>query len=139
MTSGPAARPCGSCPYRRDVPSGVWAAEEYDKLPPYDQPTWAQPPAVFCCHQQDGRLCAGWVGCHDMQESLGLRIAAANEHLDPDAVDAALDYVSPIALWESGAAAAAHGRAEVETPSTRARRTVEQLKRKRQVTRGVRR
>lgn len=24
--------PCETCPYRRDVPSGVWSADEYRKL-----------------------------------------------------------------------------------------------------------
>lgn len=27
----PRPRPCRSCPYRRDCPSGVWAAETYDR------------------------------------------------------------------------------------------------------------
>lgn len=31
--------PCSACPYRVDVPAGVWAREEYDKLDPYDLPT----------------------------------------------------------------------------------------------------
>jgi hypothetical protein len=31
-----AARPCASCPYRKDVPSGIWAAHEYTKLLAYD-------------------------------------------------------------------------------------------------------
>lgn len=52
----PAKNPCGSCPYRRDVPSGIWSEEEYDKLPQYDLPTGDQPPNVFLCHQQNGRL-----------------------------------------------------------------------------------
>ena len=26
------SQPCSSCPYRKDVPSGVWAHHEYEKL-----------------------------------------------------------------------------------------------------------
>ena len=44
--------PCGSCPYRRDVPSGIWEQHEYDKLPEYDGQTWEQNPALFLCHQR---------------------------------------------------------------------------------------
>ena len=39
----PAKNPCGSCPYRKDVPSGVWAVSEYLKLVEYDRPTGEQP------------------------------------------------------------------------------------------------
>lgn len=128
---GPAVRPCGSCPYRRDVPSGLWAENEYAKLPAYDAPTASQPPAAFFCHQQNGRLCAGWVGCHDMLESLGLRIGASMGQLSIEDVDAAIDYVCPVPLWESGAAAAEHGRREIETPSAKAEREIQKLVRKR--------
>ena len=39
--------PCPSCPFRVGVESGIWAAEEYQKLPAYDLPTPAQPFEVF--------------------------------------------------------------------------------------------
>lgn len=129
-TRGPASAPCGSCPYRRDVPSGVWSEEEYAKLPPYDGPTWEQPPAVFMCHQQDGRICAGWAGCHDMYESMGLRLAVSFGMTEAD-YQATLDYESPTPLFESGAAAAAHGRAEVEAPGEAAGRVIARLLRRR--------
>ncbi|MFD8249718.1 DUF6283 family protein [Nocardia sp. NPDC059691] len=63
----PAADPCRSRPYRRDVPSGIWDASEYDELPRYGEPTYNQPPALWVCHQTDrdhpaSRVCAGWVG-----------------------------------------------------------------------------
>ena len=124
--------PCGSCPYRRDVPSGVWAPEEYDRLPPYDSPNFSkQAMRVFMCHQQDGTLCSGWVGCHDMEESLGLRVAFLNEVITPEQYEEALDYECPVPLFRSGAEAAAHGKAEVETPGVKARRTIDKLERKR--------
>jgi hypothetical protein len=124
----PAPRPCESCPYRRDVPSGVWAPEEYAKLPLYDRPTFEQPPAVFLCHQQDGRVCAGWAGCHDMDESLALRFAAHG--MPADTLDAIRDHVSPVPLWPSGEAAAAHGLAEVDAPGADAERVIAKLVRR---------
>jgi hypothetical protein len=129
---GPARSPCGSCPYRLDVPSGVWAAEEYDKLPPYDGETHEQPPTAFFCHAQNGRLCAGWVGCHDMAHSLGLRLAAAMGLLAGGDVDAALDYESPVPLHASGAAAAEHGKIGIAIPDDEARRAIAKLEARRQ-------
>lgn len=48
--------PCHSCPYRRDVPSGVWATEEYDKLLPYDADTASQPSATVTTSSHCGSL-----------------------------------------------------------------------------------
>jgi hypothetical protein len=132
MTLPPLAAPCGSCPYRRDVPSGVWAPEEYDKLPRFDRETGEQPTSVFLCHQQDGRLCAGWVGCHDMDESLGLRLAVLLGTISGDTHAAALDYSTDVDLFASGAEAAAHGLLEVETPSSRAVRTIQKLRQRKE-------
>jgi hypothetical protein len=117
-------RPCGSCPYRCDVPSGIWHPDEYAKLPRFDAPTQEQPTAVFLCHQQDGRVCAGWAGCHDMAASLGVRIACATGALSGDDVDAVLDFVAPVPLFGSGTEAAAHGLAELEAPGVAARRVM---------------
>lgn len=115
----PAARPCGSCPYRRDVPSGVWAPEEYAKLPAYDRATPFQPPAVFLCHLlgwEGEQVCAGWVGCHDPAHLLALRIAESDGRLTGEEMDEIVDYVSPVPLFESGQEAADHGLADVEAP-----------------------
>lgn len=68
---------CSSCPYRRDVPAGIWHADEYEKLRAYDRDTSEQPMAPFLCHQQDGTLCAGWVAVHGMN-LLGLRVGIAS-------------------------------------------------------------
>ena len=54
---------CASCPYRKDVPSGIWEQSEYDKLPKYDGETWEQAGALFMCHLRDGCLCGGWLAC----------------------------------------------------------------------------
>lgn len=130
----PATRPCSSCPYRRDVPSGVWAAEEYDKLPRFDAETMFQPTGVFLCHQSDGdgtndRLCAGWVGCHGAEELLALRFAVISGRLSGDDYEAVVDYVSPVPLFASGAEAAEHGRAEIETPGVRAVEAIGKIRR----------
>lgn len=129
--NAPAARPCGSCPYRKDTPSGVWAQEEYEKLPRFDGETWEQDPSVFMCHQQDGRLCAGWVGCHDMSESLGLRLCLAAGHLTPAVAQACLDYETEVELYSTGAEAYAAGLAEIEAPGAGAVQTMLKLERRR--------
>ena len=72
--------PCGSCPYRKDVPSGIWAKSEYDKLPRYDGETWEQDPKAFMCHQRDGCLCGGWLACHSPRHLLALRL---DRDIDP--------------------------------------------------------
>lgn len=130
MTTVPAANPCGSCPYRMDVPSGVWAAEEYDKLPPFDNETPFQPPSVFFCHQQTGRLCGGWVACHDMNNSLGLRIASSTGVIPAEDLDGIFDYTTDVPIFASGAEAAEHGKAEIQSPGAKARRTVERIAKK---------
>lgn len=124
----PAPHPCGSCPYRQDVPSGVWEESEYDKLPEYDEPTGFQPIGVFLCHQQDGRACAGWVGCHDMEENLAVRIGATAGLLDEETYEAILDYETPTPLWESGGEAASHGMERLYDPDEAAQRTIDKLK-----------
>ena len=118
----PAKAPCGSCPYRRDVPAGIWHPSEYAKLAQYDGDTMDQSPALFFCHQQDGHLCAGWVGCHDMDHALALRLNA----VDP----ATFDYTSPVPLFASGAEAAHHGISGVEDPDPKALATIAKLERK---------
>lgn len=127
MVGAPARTPCASCPYRRDVPSGVWAAEEYERLPRYDAETVEQPIGMFSCHQNNGRLCAGWVGCHDMGENFAVRIAVTARILSSEDYDAVLDYESPVPLFESGQAAADHGMADVAKPRKQAQQMIERL------------
>lgn len=118
--------PCGTCPYRRDVPGGIWAKEEYEKLPAYDADMWMQPQAVFLCHQKDGCLCGGWLMVH-RDHNLALRMAAINNHLD----SSVWDYGPDVEVFASGAEAAAHGIAGIENPSPAARRKIDGLIRKR--------
>lgn len=126
----PAPRPCGSCPYRRDVPSGVWAEEEYRKLPAYDEDTAWQPATAFFCHQQDGRLCAGWVAVHDMDDSLGLRLVARLFDISDEDYLAILEYTTDVPLFGSGAEAAAHGLNDLRHPGAKARRVIGRLERR---------
>lgn len=131
MTLVPAPRPCVSCPYRRDVPSGVWSAEEYEKLPPYDAAeSFEQPFSAFFCHQQDGRLCAGWVAVHDMYECIGFRIAASMNDLSEEDCHAILDYTTDVPLFSSGAEAAEHGMRDIFRPGAAARAMVDKLERR---------
>lgn len=123
-TNGPAPRPCTSCPYRRDVPSGIWAPTEYAKLIAYDADTALQPPNLFLCHQraQDdeaARLCAGWVGCHGA-ELLALRLALHRGQVAAEV----MEYTSPVPLFTSGAEAAIHGVRDHYAPGRRARTAI---------------
>jgi hypothetical protein len=127
-----AKNPCGSCPYRQDVPSGLWHSSEYAKLPRYDLPTGEQPAGLFSCHQQEeqGRLCSGWAGCHDMGQTLAVRVAVISGRLSGAQMDELLDYRTDVPLFESGAEAAVHGLRDLAEPSPRAQRAMDKLTRR---------
>lgn len=131
MILPPAKRPCGSCPYRLDAPSGLWDVTEYEKLVEFDAETPFQPFSVFMCHQVNDCLCAGWVAVHDMYESLGLRIASADQEITKENLDAVLEYTTDVPLFASGKEAAEHGLREIEWPPAEAIRTMTKLKRRR--------
>ena len=133
----PAANPCGSCPYRRDVPSGVWEAMEYRKLPEYDRETYDQPPSIFLCHQQDGRACAGWCGVHDMNDSLGLRLAQSMGMVDDP--EPFFRYETDTPLFKTGAEAARHGMKDMASPSPKAKRKISTLTDRQRRRRGEKR
>lgn len=130
MIREPAARPCGSCPYRRDTPSGVWDETEYEKLPRFDGETALQDPSVFMCHRQDGRLCAGWCGTHDMADSFGLRLAALTGQIDQETVEKVLDYTTDVPLYATGQEAYEAGIQAVECPSVKAIKVIQKLEKK---------
>lgn len=116
--------PCPACPYRRDVPSGVWAPEEYEKLRRYDQPTGEQPWQPFLCHATPGRLCHGWAVVHTSRghefDLLALRLI---RH-DPEIPDA-----PAVPLFASGCEAADHGLRDIAAPSADARSAMDTLRR----------
>ncbi len=133
--TGPAPRPCSSCPYRCDAPSGLWAAVEYEKLVAYDRDTANQPTNLFLCHQtnagdEGARLCAGWVGCHG-ENLLALRLAAARGELAAADLRSVFEYCSPVALFRSGADAAAHGMTNIDNPDPAACEMIEKIRARR--------
>jgi hypothetical protein len=121
-------KPCAFCPYRRDVPSGVWSHEEYEKLRAYDGDILDQMRAgghmLFMCHQADGQLCAGWAGHRSLSDDL-LAVRLHLHELDASV----LDYEAPVPLFSSGAEAADHGQAELEYPSDAACGAIEKIAR----------
>jgi len=117
--------PCSVCPYRRDVPSGVWAHHEYEKLRDYDLPTSEQPFAVFACHATPEHYCHGWAVVHENRghehELIALRISRRWDGLLPEA---------HVPLFASGNEAADHGQADIKRPSQEAKDAVSRLTRK---------
>ena len=115
--------PCSACPYRLDVPSGLWDASEYEKLRDYDRPTAYQPPAAFACHATPDHLCNGWAVVHTTRgheyDLLALRL---------EGVDAIPDAGVP--MFDSGNDAADWGQRDIENPSPAAFEAVWKLMRK---------
>lgn len=110
-------RPCPSCPYRLDCPSGMWAASEYKKLPKYDgdmgQQAEAGAAGLFMCHNTPDRLCAGWLGTHGVFELLAIRLGLAIGVI----AESVLDFKTRVRLHPSGQAAYEHGIRDIEMPS----------------------
>lgn len=125
--------PCAACPYRKNAPSGMWDAAEYQKLPEYDLPTALQPMATFLCHDADREhvLCRGWAEVHGDQERgcelLSLRIAASLGILDPALFPVAC---SGVPLHKSGLAACKAGLKAVRRPGANAIRMIDKLRKK---------
>lgn len=118
-------QPCEACPYRKDVASGVWAAEEYLKLPPYDAPTGEQPPVPFLCHATTDFYCHGWavtgMSRGHAYELLAIRLLEMFGRC-------AIAIPEPkVPLFESGLAAAEHGLKDINRPKKKARKTQARL------------
>lgn len=115
--------PCQSCPYRKDVPSGVWHPDEYVKLLEYDKDTAEQPLAVFMCHSGDAEhtLCRGWLECHGDQ-LLSLRLALIRGQFTFDAIG-----VCDVEIFDTALEAAEHGMAEINNPSEKAHETISKV------------
>lgn len=112
--------PCPSCPYRLDVPSGIWAHSEYEKLRTYDAPTGDQPIAVFACHASPDELCHGWAVCH-MSRGHEYDLLALRWHGSPPIPDAA------VPLFSSGNDAADWGQQDIDEPSPEAEAVMARL------------
>lgn len=115
--------PCAACPYRRDVPSGVWSYDEYEKLRGYDALTGDQPFTLFMCHATPDQCCNGWAVVHSSRghdhDLLALRLFGS-----PPIPETSVE------MWESGNVAADHGQADIEDPSDEAIATTERLRRR---------
>jgi hypothetical protein len=123
-----AARPCASCPYRQDAPSGLWERHEYEKLLAYDGEIIDQllngASATFGCHQRDGNLCAGWVAAHGAPDLLALR-------LNGDRVPAETwEYTTDVPVFASGKEAHDHGVRDMANPGPEACRLMTKLREK---------
>jgi hypothetical protein len=114
------SNPCLACPYRKDVPSGIWAQHEYDKLREYDEPTMDQPMSAFSCHATPERICNGWAVVHNNRgheyELIALRVIGVTE-----------EATSDVALYASGNEAADYGERDIEDPSEEAKDHVQRL------------
>ena len=106
--------------------------EEYVKLPEYDKDTAEQPPGVFMCHQDDERLCSGWVGTHDVPNLLSLRFAIGLDLMSDDTIDAVYSYESPVPLFDSGAEACEHGLKNLREPTRMPCKIVSKIERRRE-------
>jgi hypothetical protein len=115
---------CSACPYRRDVPSGVWAPSEYDKLAAYDRPTGEQPIGRFHCHASPGLICHGWAVVEGRKSGPDANLALRVFPLG------GLAPVEGAPLFASGTEAARHGKAHVNAPSPEAQATTDRLLRK---------
>jgi hypothetical protein len=57
--------PCGSCPYRKDVPAGLWHRAEFENLLRHDANEFAG--STFGCHEGRNKprdeqdTCIGWL------------------------------------------------------------------------------
>lgn len=98
-----AARPCGECPWRRDVPAGKFPACRYDALretagePGREAPLGAP---IFACHlstEGRDRACAGWLATVG-REHIGIRLAVATGALPPETLEAKPGWPP---LWDS--------------------------------------
>ena len=124
--------PCNSCPYRRDTPPGVWAKEEYNKLPQRDEATALC--GTFLCHNapEHQTVCRGWLEVH--HENLSVRLACYE--IDWNETN---KQPTRIPLYRSGAEARRAGIKGIARPSRTARQVIARiaLKRKRSPKRGA--
>jgi hypothetical protein len=99
--------PCVSCPYRKDIPSGIWRADEYAKILVYDNPTFDQPIKTFGCHKNDGTICRGWLHCH------GTNALAIRMRWSPE-IEEMLKKGTKVAIFSTAREAAATNRGAME-------------------------
>lgn len=117
--------PCSSCPYRKDVPLGIWEAVEYEKLRAYDNNgSFA---AFLCHHSTNGKetVCKGWLVVH--VESVAVRLLVIKGAI-PD--ESRYD-IPTVPLYGSGNEAADAGEAGIKKPSGAAKEVMKKISKKR--------
>jgi hypothetical protein len=121
--------PCASCPYRRDTPPGVWAPEEYRKLPAWDDPMNFA--GVFLCHHSNlgarQAVCRGWLEVHG--DNLQARMTGNRVEF----TSTAARFPTKVPLYKSGAQACAAGLRGVRRPNKAARRLMQKLTKARDI------
>ena len=118
MRKGAHAKPCTSCPYRRDCPSGVWHQEEYEKLRRYDDNKAFD---GFLCHTEPTKLCRGWLTVHC--ESVAVRLCMMRNEVTREEVYAD----PPVPLFATGNKAADHGQRQIKRPGRKAKKMIRRL------------
>lgn len=107
--------PCSTCPYRRDVPSGIWDREEYEKLPQWDHEMAFA--GTFLCHTDPAAICRGWMEVHERNMSVRLamfRVEWTEANRKP----------TKIPLYRSGLAAMRAGLRALARPSGDAKKAI---------------
>ena len=124
----PRKTPCATCPYRKNVPQGIWDWSEYQKLRRYDEDTATQPPNLFMCHQGEGDICMGWWSCGGQPfELLAVRLAVIRGEIALEE----LENITTIPIHPTHSAAAGHGTEKYYDPPQEARDAIEKIVRKR--------
>lgn len=119
-------RPCDTCPYAKATPPGIWSADEYRKLPGFDEGGGVIQ-GEFLCHNggADARtndtVCRGWLSVH--RDSIPVRVGVITGALRPGDVPQELEE----GLYASGAAACAAGLRGVRQPSRAAKAAIAKI------------
>lgn len=92
MSSEFEPEPCGSCPYRKDVPVGTWHRSEFENLLAHDADPLSG--SIFGCHRfrlrpREATVCAGWFLDQERRgfPSIRLRLKLTNVSEFPTVVD----------------------------------------------------
>lgn len=72
-------------------------------------------------------MCRGWLDVHPKEHLLSLRLVVGRGMVSPDVIDLPS---SGVPVFESGAAAAAHGLADIEDPGDQALHVIDKLARR---------
>ncbi|MEC3995225.1 DUF6283 family protein [Actinacidiphila sp. DG2A-62] len=91
-------RPCGNCPWRKDVEPGEFPASRYEELRVTSEQREGHEPGIgaplFACHKTpEGReiACAGWLAAVGHRH-IGVRLAVAQRRLPPEVLHPGDDW-----------------------------------------------